>query len=65
MMYLIIKEIQYENMENSYRVCDYTDSLDKANNMLQGYKLIEKDERNIYSIVKYETPLILTKEMEC
>jgi hypothetical protein len=65
MMYLIIKEIQYENMENSYRVCDYTDSLDKANDMLQGYKLIEKDERNIYSIVKYETPLILTKEMEC
>ena len=64
MMYLIIKEIQYENMENSYRVCDYTDSLDKANDMLQGYKLIEKDERNIYSIVKYETPLILTKEME-
>ena len=65
MQYLIIKEIQYENMENSYRVCDYTDSLDKANDMLQGYKLIEKDERNIYSIVKYETPLILTKEMEC
>jgi hypothetical protein len=64
MMYLIIKEIQYENMENSYRVCDYTDSLDKANDMLQGYKLIEKDERNIYSIVKYETPLMLTKEME-
>ena len=63
MMYLIIKEIQYENMENSYRVCDYTDSLDKANDMLQGYKLIEKDERNIYSIVKYETPLILEREV--
>ena len=63
MMYLIIKEIQYENMDNSYRVMDYSDNLDKANDMLQGYKLIEKDERNIYSIVKYETPLVLTKEV--
>jgi len=63
MIYLIIKEIQYENMENSYRVMDYSDNLDKANDMLQGYKLIEKDERNFYSIVKYETPLVLTKEV--
>jgi hypothetical protein len=63
MMYLIIKEIQYENMDNSYRVMDYTDNLDKANDMLQGYNLIEKDEKNIYSIVKYETPLILEKEV--
>ena len=62
-MYLIIKEIQYENMDNSYRVMDYTDNLDKANDMLQGYNLIEKDEKNIYSIVKYETPLVLTKEV--
>ena len=65
MIYLIIKEIDYENMDNTYRVMDYTSDVDKANDMLQGYNLIEKDERNIYSIVKYETPLILTKEMEC
>ena len=63
MIYLIIKEIQYENMENTYRVMDYSDNLDKANDMLQGYKLIEKDEKNFYSIVKYETPLVLTKEV--
>ena len=25
---------------------------------------IEKDERVVYSIVRYESPLILTKEME-
>ena len=42
---------------------DYSDNLDKANDMLQGYKLIEKDEKNFYSIVKYETPLVLTKEV--
>ena len=63
MIYLIIKEIDYENMDNTYRVMDYSDNLDKANDMLQGYKLIEKDKRNLYSIVKYETPLVLTKEV--
>ena len=63
MMYLIIKEIQYENMENSYRVCDYTDSLDKANDMLQGYNLIEKDKNVSYTILKYEKPLVLTEEV--
>mgnify|MGYP004342050541 FL=1 len=63
MIYLIIKEIDYENMDNTYRVMDYSDNLDKANDMLQGYKLIEKDERNFYSIVKYETPLVLTEEV--
>ena len=63
MMHLIIKETQYENMDNSYRVMDFANDNDKANDMLQGYQLIEKDERNIYSIVKYETPLILKREV--
>jgi hypothetical protein len=58
MMYLIIKEIEYENMDNTYRVMDYSDNLDKANDMLQGYKLIEKDKKNFYSIIKYESPQI-------
>ena len=63
MMHLIIKETQYENMDNSYRVMDFANDIDKSNDMLQGYQLIEKDERNIYSIVKYETPLILKREV--
>ena len=50
-------------MDNTYRVMDFANNIDKANNMLQGYKLIEKDEKNIYSIVKYETPLVLTEEV--
>ena len=33
--------------------------------MLQGYNLIEKDKDVVYSIVRYEQPLKLTKEMEC
>ena len=63
MIYLIIKEIQYENMENTYRVMDFATDIDKANDMLQGYKLIEKQDNVSYSIVKYEKPLVLTKEV--
>ena len=61
MIYLIIKEIDYENMDNSYRVMDFATDIDKANDMLQGYKLIEKQDNVSYSIVKYEKPLVLTK----
>ena len=63
MMYLIIQERHYENMENTYRVVDNTSDIDKANDMLQGYNLIEKEKRVSYSILKYETPLILEKEV--
>ena len=63
MIYLIIKEIDYENMDNSYRVMDFAKDMDKANDMLQGYNLIEKSKDVSYSIVKYEQPLILTKEV--
>ena len=65
MIYLIIKEIDYNGtIDNSYRVMDFANDVNKANDMLQGYRLIEKDERVVYSIVRYESPLVLTKEME-
>ena len=63
MIYLIIKEIDYDNMENTYRVMDFANDIDKANDMLQGYKLIEKQDNVSYSIVKYEKPLVLTEEV--
>jgi len=63
MMYLIIKEVKLSN-SSIYNVVSFTDNLDKANDMLQGYNLIEKDKDVVYSIVKYEQPLKLTKEME-
>ena len=63
MIYLIIKEINYENMDNTYRVMDYTSDVDKANDMLQGYNLIEKENNVSYSIVKYEQPLKLEREV--
>jgi len=64
MMYLIIKEIKLSDT-SIYNVVSFIDNLDKANDMLQGYNLIEKEKNVVYSIVKYEQPLKLTKEMEC
>ena len=61
-MYLIIKETKFTN-ESLYHVVSFTDNLDKANDMLQGYNLIEKDDNVVYSIVKYEQPLILEREV--
>ena len=64
MMYLIIEETRYEHTDNTYHIEDYTNDYDKAIDMLQGYKLINKREDRTYSILKYESPLLLTKEME-
>ena len=64
MMYLIIREIDYDTLENSYDVMNQTTDINKANDMVQGYNLINKREDTTYSIVKYESPLVLTKEME-
>ena len=63
MMYLIIQETTFKNISSIYHVINFTDDINKANDMLQGYKLIEKDKRNFYSIIKYETPLVLTEEV--
>ena len=64
MMYLIIEETRYEHTDNTYHIEDYTNDYDKAIDMLQGYKLINKRKDRTYSILKYESPLLLTKEME-
>jgi len=61
-MYLIIKETKFTN-ESLYHVVSFTDNLDKANDMLQGYNLIEKEKNVVYSIVKYEQPLKLEREV--
>ena len=64
MTYLIIKEYIYEGLSNSYAVVNQSKDLDKANDMLQGYNLINKTNKHIlHSIVKYESPLVLTKEV--
>ena len=40
-----------------------TTDINKANDMVQGYNLINKDKDTTYSIVKYESPLVLTQEV--
>jgi hypothetical protein len=64
-MYLIIKETTFKSIDSVYDVCNFTTDIDKANDMLQGYNLINKEDNVFYTLVKYETPLVLTKEMEC
>ena len=60
-MYLIIQETKFDNIDSIYHVSNFTDDLDKANDMLQGYNLINKDNKDnkvVYSLVKYEQPQI-------
>ena len=65
MMYLIIQETTFKNVDSLFNVINFTNDIDKANNMLQGYNLINKEDNVFYTLVKYEQPLKLTKEMEC
>ena len=55
MQYLIIKETHYDNIDNNFDIVDFTKYGNKADDMLQGYKLINKDKNTIYSIIKYES----------
>ena len=64
MMYLIIKEITFQNLNSVFDVVNFTNDIDKANDMLKGYNLINKEDNVFYTLVKYEQPLILKKEME-
>ena len=65
MMYLLIQETKFDSIDNIYQVINFTNDIEKANDMLQGYNLINKQDSVIYTLVKYEQPLKLTKEMEC
>ena len=62
-MYLIIQETTFKNVDSLFNVINFTNDIDKANDMLQGYNLINKLDNVSYSILKYEKPLVLTKEV--
>ena len=64
MMYLILKETSFDTIDSIYDICNFTTDIDKANDMLQGYNLINKEEKVVYSIVKYEQPLKLEREVQ-
>jgi len=63
MMYLILKETSFDTIDSIYDICNSTTDIDKANDMLQGYNLINKLDNVSYSILRYEKPLVLTKEV--
>ena len=63
MMYLILRETHYEGIDNSYDIEDFTNDNDKAVEKLQGYKLINDNKDRTYTIIKYESPLLLTEEV--
>ena len=62
-MYLIIKETTFKGFDSIYEVCNFTNNIDKANDMLQGYRMINENKNISFSILKYEPPLILTEEV--
>ena len=63
MQYLILKHTPYEYINDSFDIVSATDNFDEASNRLQGYQLIDEDKSVSYSILKYEKPLVLTKEV--
>ena len=63
MMYLILRETQYKGIDNSYDIEDYTNDFDIATDKLRGYQLINTKKDRTYSILKYDSPLLLTKEV--
>ena len=63
MIYFIIKERQYSNIENSYDIVASSKDVDVINDKLRGYQLINDDKNDVYSIVRYESPLLLKDEV--
>ena len=56
-MYLIIQETTFKNVDSLFNVINFTNDIDKANDMLQGYNLINKESNVFYTLVKYEAPI--------
>ena len=63
MMYLILKHTPYEYIKDSFDIVSTTDNFDEATNRVQGYRMINEDKNISFSILKYEKPLVLTKEV--
>ena len=63
MIYFIIKERHYTNIDNSYDIVASSKDVDVINDKLKGYQLINDDKNDVYSIVRYESPLLLNEEV--
>ena len=63
MIYFIIKERHYSNIDNSYDIVASSKDIDVINDKLRGYQLINDDKKDTFSIVRYESPLLLTDQV--
>ena len=63
MMYLILKERHYDSIENSYDIVESSNDIDKINDKLRGHQLINDNKNISFSIVRYESPLLLNEEV--
>ena len=63
MIYLILKECHYDSIKNSYDIVESSNDIDKINDKLRGYQLINDNKNISFSIVRYESPLLLTEEV--
>ena len=63
MVYLILRETYYEGIDNSYDIEDFTNDHETALEKLQGYRLINKRKNTTFTMLKYESPLLLTEEV--
>ena len=61
MTYLILKERTYYNIPSDFTIVDNTKDIDIAEDKLRGYNLINTEKNVVYSILRYESPLILKK----
>ena len=61
MTYLILKEKTYSNIPSDFIIVDNTKDIDIAEDKLRGYNLINTEKNVVYSILRYESPLILKK----
>ena len=66
MIYLIIKERHYDNIDNYIDIEDKTDDINKAQNIVNCLNQINTNKgvkNESFTIVKYETPLLFTEEV--
>ena len=61
MTYLILRERTYSNIPSDFTIVDNTKDIDIAEDKLRGYNLINTEKNVVYSILRYESPLILKK----
>ena len=63
-MYLILKHCKYSNnLEDDFYIVGSSEDIKNANRLLNAHNTINKKDHISYSILNYEPPLILKKDV--